>query len=170
MIQYQIDLFLERKKEREKPVLKLDFSRLSGIRADSDYTAEQLLRGIGNTGEEYAQQAPGIPDKAVEEPVPTGAGFVEAALEEPAPAAEAPSQSAPLGLTEEEYRVLLMILSGENPAEYLRSRRMMQSVLVDSINEKFYDEIGDSVLEEADGVFEIVPDYREELEEMLTQS
>ena len=170
VIQYQIDLFLERKKEREKPVLKLDFSRLSGIRADSDYTAEQLLRGIGNTGEEYAQQAPGIPDKAVEEPVPTGAGFVEAALEEPAPAAEAPSQSAPLGLTEEEYRVLLMILSGENPAEYLRSRRMMQSVLVDSINEKFYDEIGDSVLEEADGVFEIVPDYREELEEMLTQS
>jgi hypothetical protein len=63
-----------------------------------------------------------------------------------------------------------MILSGENPAEYLRSRRMMQSVLVDSINEKFYDEIGDSVLEEVDGVFEIVPDYREELEEMLTQS
>ena len=67
-------------------------------------------------------------------------------------------------MTEEEYRLLTMILAGENPEEYLRSRRLLQSVLVDSINEKFYDEIGDSVLEEGDSGPEIIPDYREELQ------
>ena len=72
-----------------------------------------------------------------------------------------------MGMTEEEYRLLAMILAGENPGEFLRSRRLLQSVLVDSINEKFYDEIGDSVLEEGDRGPEIVPDYREELEEIM---
>ena len=214
VIQQQIDLFLARKKEREKPVLQVDFSRLSGIRADSDYTAGQLLRGMEDVGEEAEQQRKFSPSEPVDEnalrpdfsderfsgaaapqtefaeerpadpviqrPVISGSlpvkpelsqdASASAAVPRPQSADESFRQDCPMGMTEEEYRLLTMILAGENPEEYLRSRRLLQSVLVDSINEKFYDEIGDSVLEEGDSGPEIIPDYREELEEIINSS
>ena len=43
----------------------------------------------------------------------------------------------------------------------------MLSVLVDGINEAFYDEIGDSVLEEDDGKVNLIEDYREDVEGYL---
>ena len=214
VIQQQIDLFLARKKEREKPVLQVDFSRLSGIRADSDYTAGQLLRGMEDVGEEAEQQrkfSPSEPvdenalrpdfsderfsgaaapqtefaeerpaDPVIQQPVISGSipvkpelsqdASASAAVPRPQSADESFRQAFPMGMTEEEYRLLTMILAGENPEDYLRSRRLLQSVLVDSINEKFYDEIGDSVLEEGDSGPEIIPDYREELEEIINSS
>ena len=214
VIQQQIDLFLARKKEREKPVLQVDFSRLSGIRADSDYTAGQLLRGMEDVGEEAEQQRKFSPSEPVDEnalrpdfsderfsgaaapqtefaeerpadpviqrPVISGSMPVKpelsqdasasAAVPRPQSADESFRQDCPMGMTEEEYRLLTMILAGENPEDYLRSRRLLQSVLVDSINEKFYDEIGDSVLEEGDSGPEIIADYREELEEIINSS
>ena len=214
VIQQQIDLFLARKKEREKPVLQVDFSRLSGIRADSDYTAGQLLRGMEDVGEEAEQQRKFSPSEPVDEnalrpdfsderfsgaaapqtefaeerpadpviqrPVISGSlpvkpelsqdASASAAVPRPQSADESFRQAFPMGMTEEEYRLLTMILAGENPEEYLRSRRLLQSVLVDSINEKFYDEIGDSVLEEGDSGPEIIADYREELEEIINSS
>ena len=214
VIQQQIDLFLARKKEREKPVLQVDFSRLSGIRADSDYTAGQLLRGMEDVGEEAEQQrkfSPSEPadenalrpdfsderfsdaaapqtefaeerpaDPVIQQPVISGSipvkpklsqdASASAAVPRPQSADESFRQDCPMGMTEEEYRLLTMILAGENPEEYLRSRRLLQSVLVDSINEKFYDEIGDSVLEEGDSGPEIIADYREELEEIINSS
>ena len=214
VIQQQIDLFLARKKEREKPVLQVDFSRLSGIRADSDYTAGQLLRGMEDVGEEAEQQrkfSPSEPvdenalrpdfsderfsgaaapqtefaeerpaDPVIQQPVISGSipvkpelsqdASASAAVPRPQSADESFRQDCPMGMTEEEYRLLAMILAGENPGEFLRSRRLLQSVLVDSINEKFYDEIGDSVLEEGDSGPEIIADYREELEEIINSS
>ena len=38
----------------------------------------------------------------------------------------------------------------------------MESLLVDSINDKLYAEFGDTVLEDAEGP-EVIPDYAEEL-------
>ena len=207
-------LFLARKKEWEKPVLQVDFSRLSGIRADSDYTAGQLLRGMEDVGEEAEQQrkfSPSEPvdenalrpdfsderfsgaaapqtefaeerpaDPVIQQPVISGSipvkpelsqdASASAAVPRPQSADESFRQDCPMGMTEEEYRLLTMILAGENPEDYLRSRRLLQSVLVDSINEKFYDEIGDSVLEEGDSGPEIIADYREELEEIINSS
>ena len=50
---------------------------------------------------------------------------------------------------------------------YLRENYLMPSVVADSINEAFFDEIGDNVLECDGDTIAIVEDYREEILQML---
>lgn len=69
---------------------------------------------------------------------------------------------------EEEYlRAVMEGLSAVKIKEIVQKSRKMESVLVDSINEKMYDVIGDSVLEEGAEGYSFVEDYREEVEELL---
>lgn len=69
---------------------------------------------------------------------------------------------------EEEYlRAVMEGLSAVKIKEIVQKSRKMESVLVDSINEKMYDVIGDSVLEEGAEGYSFVEDYREEVEEIL---
>ena len=65
------------------------------------------------------------------------------------------------GLTEDEARFLSCVLSGKDIG-WIRSKGLMESLLVDSINDKLYAEFGDTVLEDAEGP-EVIPDYAEEL-------
>ena len=69
---------------------------------------------------------------------------------------------------EEEYlRAVMEGLSAVKIKEIVQKSRKMESVLVDSINEKMYDVIGDSVLEEGAEGYSFVEDYREEVEELI---
>ncbi len=69
---------------------------------------------------------------------------------------------------EEEYlRAVMEGLSAVKIKEIVQKSRKMESVLVDSINEKMYDVIGDSVLEEGAEGYSFVEDYREEVEELF---
>ena len=140
--------------------------------------SDERFSGAAAPQTEFAEERPA--DPVIQQPVISGSipvkpelsqdASASAAVPRPQSADESFRQDCPMGMTEEEYRLLTMILAGENPEEYLRSRRLLQSVLVDSINEKFYDEIGDSVLEEGDSGPEIIADYREELEEIINSS
>ncbi len=60
-----------------------------------------------------------------------------------------------------------MLISGESPADYIRSRRLFASIIADSINEKLFDEIGDSVIEETDIGLALVEDYADDLRDLL---
>ena len=66
-------------------------------------------------------------------------------------------------------QVLRMVLRGESPAQLLRSQMLPVSVAVDAINESYYDEFGDSILECDGEEIVLVEDYREDLEQMLQQ-
>lgn len=71
------------------------------------------------------------------------------------------------GLSADEIKTVIMLLKGENPNQYLKGKHLMAAILIDNINEKLFDEIGDNVIEFIDDTPAIVEDYQEDLEEMF---
>ena len=64
-------------------------------------------------------------------------------------------------------QILRMLLQGESPEGYMKTSRLMPSVAADAINEAFFDEIGDNILECDGDIIMIVEDYREDILQML---
>ena len=70
--------------------------------------------------------------------------------------------------TDIETKILVMLLNGENPEKLIKENRLMPTIIADSINEKFYDEIGDNVIECEGSTLKIVEDYFEDLKACLS--
>lgn len=144
LIQEETQRLLAEKKTEKK--IAIDFSRLAKIRDDAAATRDKLIV------EEEAMEA--------EAPLPE--------LPEP-PASPMPAPKAGLPdtpLSEEEYRLLQSLLYGRDLGWVHSSGRML-SVLVDSINDKLFDEFSDSVLT-LDGQPELIEDYIADLKEMVS--
>ena len=139
--------FIKAQREASRPKISIDTSVLESIRESADITRARLLEG---TEEEYA------PDEA------EIAGSVPAP--EPAVPEQRPEGSVFGLLDEDEREFLRLCLSGGDAAAYAKSRQQFPAVVADSINEKLFDLFGDTVIEEIDGRFECVEEYREELE------
>lgn len=82
--------------------------------------------------------------------------------------APAPSADAIGPLDEDEARFLRLLLSGGDWRSFLGERRLMESVVVDSINSKLYDAFGDNVLEEGPDGPEPVDDYIKDVEAIVS--
>lgn len=67
----------------------------------------------------------------------------------------------------EEISFLKLLLAGEDGKDYVRTRKVLGSVFVDAINEKAYDEIGDSIVESDGSGWKLVDDYIEDVKELL---
>ena len=78
-----------------------------------------------------------------------------------------PTDSAFPALSEPYKQILWDLLHGNSVDAYLRENYLMPSVVADSINEAFFDEIGDNVLECDGDTIAIVEDYKEEILQML---
>lgn len=79
-----------------------------------------------------------------------------------------PPQTEPTGLlTPEEAHFLTGLLEGLPASELLGARAQFVSVVVDSINEKLFDEIGDAVIEFDGDTPCLVEDYLEDVREVL---
>lgn len=129
-------------RQREQEKLKIDYSALERIRADAAITREKLrVEEEEETEEDLPQEIP--------EPVP-----------EATPAADA-APGCPLNASE--YRLMQCLLYGGDTG-WIQREGLMESILLDSINEKLYDIFQDTVIEDA----EIVEDYIDELKEMIT--
>ena len=77
-----------------------------------------------------------------------------------------PANSLP-GLSPEQAAFLRLLLEGKDWRSYVAGHHLMLSLLVDEVNEAFYDEIGDTVLE-FDGAEPVpVKEYEEDLREYL---
>lgn len=76
-----------------------------------------------------------------------------------------PEQDGPL--TPEEARLVAGLLAGESVADLLGTRAQFVSVVVDSINEKLFDVVGDTVIEFDGEEPCIVEDYLEDVREVL---
>lgn len=64
-------------------------------------------------------------------------------------------------------QLLFNLLQGKPVEETIKARRLMPSVVADTINEALFDEIGDNVLECDGSTITVVEDYREDILQML---
>lgn len=149
----------EREEEAERRRFKVDLSKLGSIRSAAAVTREALL--VDEEREGY------VPGDAAAEPAAM-APTPEPAVAPPAPATVSVSAAAPapqpagtdLGLTAQERALLDALLTHkEAPATAGTSLDM----LVDSINEKLFDLVGDTVLEFGDAGPTLVEDYEQDL-------
>ena len=73
----------------------------------------------------------------------------------------------PLGLDALHLSIVEALILGETADDIVRENHLMASVAADSINEAFFDEIGDNVLECEDGRLSLVEDYKEDVRGLL---
>lgn len=132
------------RKAAARPHLEIDFSLLSRIRADADQTRDKL---IVEEGEES-------PENAVTEPAPVLVGTAE------------PTPALP-GLSPEHAAFVKLLLDGKDWRGYVAEHHLMLSLLVDEVNEAFFDEFGDTVLEFDGAEPHPVEDYEEDLRQYL---
>lgn len=173
-----IEQVQQQKRDEEARRVDIDFAALSGIRSRAAQTRESLLideeRGAGIgfvVGDEpvkdgvTAEVVEAAADSAASEPaaVEGESACADNAFAEAASVAAAanPVAGNPFGLNEEEADMLRALLAGDAaPAEV--------DMLVDSINEKLFDLLGDTALEFGAAGPQIVEDYREDLEGVLS--
>lgn len=66
-----------------------------------------------------------------------------------------------------ETTVLRMLTQGKSVSGYLREHHLMASVVADAINETYYDEIGDSIVEYDGSELTLVEDYVEDVTQLI---
>lgn len=158
-------------KEAEKRKVVFHLDQLDRIRQDAAVTRDRLM-----TEEERREEAlPALGEKteataAEKKPeppdLPPAQGPIHRESEAPAappaqPVPEAAQSDRPWGLTEDEYRYLHDLLYGEDTS-WTGAKGLMPSILTDSINEKCYEEFGDTVLEAGDPP-SVIEDYADDL-------
>ena len=135
--------------EAARPKITIDFSSLEQIRQDALATRDSLL-----TEEEKAESQG--EDAQTENPEKE---TVLSLQERMTPGTT--SQDPPYG------EILQALLRGESPDAYIKAGHLIPSVVADSINEAFFDEIGDSILECDGDTITVVEDYREDVLQLL---
>lgn len=129
------------KEEAKRPKVNLDLTGLDRIRDDSALVRESLL-----TDEEKGDDLVAYKNECEEE------------LE----ISDAPVVSD-IPLDGYERDIIFALLKGESVREILEAKRAMPEIIADSINEAFFDEIGDSVVECIGKDITLIEDYREDI-------
>ncbi|WP_432642088.1 TerB N-terminal domain-containing protein [Acidaminococcus sp.] len=168
----------DEKERREREARRVVFhpEALEKIRREAAVTRERLmteeerreealpaesLPAAPEPREEIAQTAPQpetVPNADIRPPAASG----------PAAAASTSESAAgenPWNLTEDELHYLQDLLSGDDTS-WVAARGLMPSLLVDNINEKCYEEFGDTVLEAGDPP-SVIEDYKDDLKGQL---
>lgn len=130
------DFRVEEHKRAAREV-RIDLSKLQGIRDAADVTRDKLI----------------VEDEETEP--------------EPEIAAQAEPEENELGLDAVETAVLRALLLRQDVGAIVRESGRMLSVVADSINEKCFDRFGDTVLAADGETPEVLEDYEDELKEML---
>ena len=71
------------------------------------------------------------------------------------------------GLDETHLTILKALMRGETADGQIRSAHLMPALVTDTINEAFYDEIGDNILEYDGDRISLIEDYREDIAAIL---
>ena len=153
-------------REQEARAIHVDLSQLAGIRAAASSTREALLideerEDTPRAGELAARteaKAPASPTGEHAAAADTVAAGTASA------AAVAATGSAPFGLTTPELALLGSLLRGNEPEVPAHTSLDM---LVDGINDKLFDLLGDTALEYLSGTPTIIEDYRADIREAL---
>ncbi len=148
--------YQEKKKQEEARKVVLDLGVLNKIRADAQVTQERLMTEEERTGEEPKElETKKLESKKLE--------LNRAELNEPEPVKQEPKEAArPWGLTDQEYHYLQCLLYGK-PTDWVLQQGLMSSILADAINDKCYEEFGDTVLDTAADTPCVIEDYEDDL-------
>ncbi|MFD1124635.1 TerB N-terminal domain-containing protein [Lentilactobacillus raoultii] len=131
--------------EKRRPRVTLNLDSLDKIRTDASLTRESLLT-------EEEKEAPAEPKKKTV----------------PQPSQEPATPDNQSLLNTDETMLIVALLKNRPWQQYLKDHHLMVSILVDQINEKLLDEIGDTVIEfNADNQPVVVEDYRQDLEQLF---
>ena len=162
--------------EASRPKITIDLSGLEQIRRAASSTRDSLLTAEELDGEPGSEDtagpaAPAKPPAAASE---VSASASEAALPSeavqttPAPQnTEEEGDSAFGGLDGVHLAILQSLLRGETTDGQIRSAHLMPALVVDTINEAFYDQIGDNILEYDGDRISLIEDYREDITAIL---
>lgn len=184
---------------REERAVHIDFSQLDHIRAAAEVTCEKLIVDEENQPlplkhddmlkrEEpshsrdslIASCADGVCVRTPDDADASGDGCTKRVAHEPeAPVAlpcepstvraTAPSPDAS-SLSPKEIELVACLLAGGSIREFERAHACMASVLVDSINDKLYDEFADICIDTCTGQPVIIEDYVPKLRDLLDLS
>ena len=142
--------FLEWRQEHAPRRIEIDLSKLAGIRSTAAVTRDALL--VDEEREDAG--TPASPEPAGAESAGVGAAATDQTQKD--------EKDTPLGLSTAELEFVRALLEGRAPAAN------SMDLLVDAINEKFFDLVGDVVIEfGADGAPTLVEDYVEDVREAL---
>ena len=131
--------------EASRPKITIDLSGLEKIRSDALKTQNSLLT-----------ETETMPDLPPETPQ----------AEEP-DVTEEPELDTALPLEPVYVKILRKLLKDEPVQEIIREAHLMPALIADTVNELFYDEIGDTVLLCEDDRLAVVDDYREDIEQLI---
>lgn len=152
-IEKETDKLLEIKKAKEAAVINIDMSKLNGIRRAAESTRDKL---IVDTDDDFYFDIAETAPKPEEKPLAA----------EAAPAVRTQTETP---LSETEYEFMHRLLYGGDYKAYLKEKGLMLSVVVDSVNEKLYDDFGDTVMLFDGAEPELIEDYIEELKGIVAE-
>ncbi len=151
LIDREVEDYLKWKDAHAPRRVEIDLSQLSMIRATAAATCESLL-----VDEERAEIVG--PDGAAEPKL-----VRDALATVPAAPSSTPSEESPLGLAPDERAFLLALIAEKAP-----EAGALVDLMVDAINEKLFDLLGDTALEfGADGKPRLIEDYRDDVRAAL---
>ncbi len=149
--------------EAAKPKININLESLSQIRQDAVVTRESLL-----TDEDKAESIiePAPVEVIVAEPIAKNNNnhnvSIDAEVEVDANAGVDAGVDT-VNLDPIHRQILLTLLHGDSADELIRTHRLISSVVTDALNEAFYDEIGDSILDCDGNQITLVEDYVEDV-------
>ena len=149
LIEKETSALLAEKEKAKRPVIEIDVSKLGGIRKAADITRDKLI--VDDT--EYIEEE--------KEDVIT-----ENVCEEEKPDNDEMHENSPLD--NNEYEFVRRLLYGDDWAAFIREKKLMLSVIADSVNEKLFDIFGDTVIEFSGDDPAVIEDYADELKGMIT--
>ncbi len=160
--------------EAARPKITIDLSGLEQIRRDAETTRESLLteedREERAEAEIYAAaEAADIAEEShdVAEEWPGAAEAQNSAEAQTAEPEGLDDRQILPGLEAVHVQIMRTLLDGGDPAGLMKAQHIMPSIAADTINEAFYDEIGDTVLLCEDDRLLLVDDYTDDLRELL---
>lgn len=141
--------YQEQEEKAKIDQIKINVADLSKIRDNASITRDSLLTDEEKELEREEQEQEQKQEQAKAEP-------------------ENDIEENDYGLDKNESFLLLALLKKQPWQEYVKKNHLMASILVDSINEKLVDEIGDSVIEfDENDQPAIIEDYLDDLKEMF---
>lgn len=173
--------FQELERDRERHTINIDTSKLDKIRYAAAQTREALLVEdeknddfeLATPPEVASLPAAPLPASSLaiaattSEMVSVATSETESVVEN-TPTPTSPHKNAhPCGLSDLEYSALVQALESTFFFASLKSSTPLPAVIVDSINEKFFEEIGDAVVELDHGQLVVIEDYRQDVQDIL---
>ena len=162
--------------EASRPKITIDLSGLERIRRAASITRDSLLTAEELDGERSGEEAvhrltaPAMPPVTTFEAPAANAGtalYAKAIHKTEAPQETEEETAVFTGLDEPHLTILKALMRGETADGQIRSAHLMPALVTDTINEAFYDEIGDNILECDGDIISLIEDYREDIAAIL---